>query len=505
MSKLVDNELLKSLIDIEDLYQNAPCGYLSFLPDGTIIKINQTLLSWLGYDEEEVLFKVRFVDLITKGGGIYYEMFYLALLKMQGRVSEINYDIVKKDGTSFPALVNSVVLKDPSGEHRAINATIFDITDRKKYEKELLLATRLAEAEKKRFEFLADLIPEIIWTATEDGNIDYVNQRFFNYFDAAPIDLSTRFLISRVHPDDRVKCIRTWVRSIKEGYDFQAQVRLKKAPGEFQWHLLKAVAYKDAKGIITKWFGSCTNINDHVLALQQKDEFINIASHELNTPITSLKAYNQLLQRTDSSDKVKGFLDKSAATLSNLHFLVSSLLDVAQINSGQLNINLTATSLTKVLRQSVDSIKLNYPLHEVIEEYNKDDEMFVEGDHQRLMQVLINLLSNAIKYSPRADKIILRVNRNEMMGLVKIEVIDFGQGIPEEKIDSVFERYYRVKDANNHTRTAGLGLGLYIIQNIIKLHGSRINVQSEVGKGSTFYFTLHSLAEESLSTNTSLR
>jgi PAS domain S-box-containing protein len=494
--ELVNKELLNSLVDLEDLYQNAPCGYLSFLPNGTVIKINQTLLQWLGYAEEEVLYKKKFIDLITKGGVIYYEMFYLALLKMKGRVNEINYDIIRKNGTSFPGLVNSVVLKDSFGEHRAINATIFDITDRKKYERELLHATRLAEAEKKRFEFLADLIPEIIWTATPDGNIDYVNKRFYEFFDAVPTNLTPEFLISKVHPDDQQKCFRNWIHSIRRGTDFQQEVRLEKKPGYYQWHLLRAVAYKDLEGIITKWFGSCTNIDDHVLALQRKDEFINIASHELKTPITSLKAYNQLLQRIDSSDVVKSYIDKSAATLSNLHFLVSSLLDVAQINSGQLRINLEHISLNKVLRQSIDSIRLNYPSHEVIEDYDADEEILVVADHQRLIQVMINLLSNAIKYSPEADKVILRVTRDEKNGLVKIEVIDFGLGIPEEQIKTVFERYYRVKDNNNNKWVAGLGLGLYIIQRIIKLHGSRINVKSEVGKGSAFYFTLQTIAKE---------
>ena len=115
-----------------------------------------------------------------------------------------------------------------------------------------------------------------------------------------------------------------------------------------------------------------------------------------------------------------------------------------------------------------------------------------------------NLLSNAVKYSPQADKIILRVNRNGNAGLVKIEVIDIGMGIPDESLDTVFERYYRVSDTKNNNRVAGLGLGLYIIQNIIKHHGSRIYVKSEVGKGSTFYFTLQSLAEGP-PTNTSFR
>lgn len=490
MKGQVNKELLESLIDVEELYQDAPCGYVSFLPDGTVIKINRTLLHWLGYSEEEVVHEKNFIDFITKGGVIYYEMFYLSLLKMQGQVSEINFEIVRKDGSSFPALVNSRVLKGRSGEQKAINATIFDITDRKKYERELLLATRLAEAEKKRFEFLADLIPEIIWTATAEGDFDYVNQRFCDYFNASNTDLEGEFLMSKVHHDDRVKCLRAWLSCMKGGCDFHVQVRLQSLSGDFQWHMLRAVPYKDSEGVITKWFGSCTDIDEHVIALQRKDEFINIASHELKTPITSLKAYNQLLKRIDDKDKARGFLDRSAATLSNLHFLVSSLLDVAQINSGQLTVNLGSISLTKVLRHSVDLIKLNYSSHSIIEEFDSEDEIFVQADNQRLTQVMINLLSNAIKYSPQAENIILRLTRNEHRSLVKIEVIDFGLGIPAEKLDSVFEKYYRVSDTKNNNRVAGLGLGLYIIQSIVKLHGSRINVKSEVNKGSTFYFTL---------------
>jgi PAS domain S-box-containing protein len=486
--ELVNKELLASLINGEELYQNAPCGYFSFLPNGTIIKVNRTLLQWLGYAEEEVLFKKKFIDIITKGSAIYYEMFYMTSLKMHGHLNEINFEIIRKDGSIFPALINSAVISDVSGNQQAINATLFDITDRKKYERELLLAKKEAEAEKKRFEFLSDLIPEIIWTASAEGEIDYANNRFYEYFDCAIADLNARFLISKVHANDRAKCFRAWIRCINTGEGFECQVRLKNCSNRFEWHLLRATAYRETEGHIVKWFGSCTNIDDQVIASQRKDEFISIASHELKTPITSLKLYNQLLQRTESSEKVKGFIDKSAATLSNLQFLVSSLLDVSQINSGQLTLELSSTRLTTVLKHSVELTKANYPTHQILVEFDKDAEIFVKADSQRITQVIINLLSNAIKYSPQADKVILRVSKNDEV--VKVEVIDFGLGIPAEKLDFIFEKYYRVSDTSNSNRITGLGLGLYIIQNIVKLHGSRIYVKSEVGIGSTFYFSL---------------
>lgn len=492
----VNNELLESLIDVEELYQNAPCGYFSFLPNGTIVKINRTFLNWLGYAEEEIVLQKKFTDLISKGSVIYYEMVYLPLLKIQGQVNEINFDIIRKNGLCFPALINSAVIKDKTGELRAINVTVYDITDRKKYEKELFLAKSLAEAEKKRFEFLTNLIPEIIWTASPKGEIDYVNQRFYDYFGSETSGFSAEYLISRVYSADRKKTVRAWLACLKNGRDFHCEVRLQNKSDGYQWHLLRAMPYRESQGDITKWFGSCANIHDHVIALQRKDEFINIASHELKTPITSLKAYNQLLQRMESSDKVKDFVDKSATTLSNLHFLVSSLLDVSQINSGQLNLSLSTTSLSRVLKHSIELISLNYSSHQIVEEFDKTEDLLVTADPQRLTQVMINLLSNAIKYSPNSNKVVLKVTKNESRSVAKIEVIDFGLGIPAEKVDLVFNKYYRVTDTKNNNRVSGLGLGLYIIQNIVKLHGSRINVKSEVNFGSTFYFSLP-ITEES--------
>jgi len=417
-------------------------------------------------------------------------MFYLALLKMQGQINEINFTITRQNGSSFPSLVNSAIIKDKSGELRAINATVYNITDRKKYEKELLLATRLAESEKRRFEFLANLIPEIIWTATADGEIDYVNDRFYQYFDLPETELDAGNIISKVHPEDRKKCIRTWITSIKRSQDFESKVRLQNRYNKFQWHLLRAMAYKDVEGNTSKWFGSCTNIHEHIIELQRKDEFINIASHELKTPITSLKAYNQLILRTGASEKVKGFLEKSATTLNNLHFLVSSLLDASKINSGQFTLNAGRVSLNEILKYSIELISHNYASHQVIEEYDSNEDIFIEADKQRITQVIINLLGNAIKYSPNADKVILRVTKIQNDQIVKIEVIDFGIGIPAEKLSMIFNKYYRVGETKNNNKVSGLGLGLYIIQNIIKLHGSNIYVTSKVDSGSNFYFSL---------------
>lgn len=490
MSEPINKEFLESLIDLEALYQNAPCGYFSFLPNGTIIKINKTLLTWLGFKEEEILHVKKITDLLSKGGAIYYEMFHLPLLKLQGQVNELNYNIHRNNGSSFPALVNSSTLKNEANEITAINATIYNITDRKKYEIELLEAKKTAEAEKNRFEILANLIPEIIWTASLDGTLDYVNQRFYSYFDFRDKTLNPEKILSLIHPQDRKKCLRAWISTVHWEKDFQIELRLENRFNGYQWHLIRAVPYRDQHTTIVKWFGSCTNIHENVIALQRKDEFINIASHELKTPITTLKAYNQLLARGSMDNHSRLFIERSASTLSNLEFLVSSLLDVSQINSGYFSLNYSTSSLREIIKNSIELVTFSYPSYQIIEEFNFIEDVQIHADKQRITQVMINLLSNAIKYSPEADKVIVRVRKSENGQTVKIEVRDFGQGIPPEKINLIFEKYYRVSDTKNNNRVSGLGLGLYIIQNIIQLHGSTIFVESQLNEGSTFYFSL---------------
>jgi PAS domain S-box-containing protein len=145
----------------EDLYENAPCGYLSTLPNGTIVRVNQTFLTWTGYHREELLGK-RFQELLTVGGKIFHETHYAPLLRMQGAVNEVNFDVRCKDGRALPALLNSVQKRDAAGKPVLTRTTLFNITDRKNYERELLLARKKAEeAARAKSDFLSMISHEI--------------------------------------------------------------------------------------------------------------------------------------------------------------------------------------------------------------------------------------------------------------------------------------------------------------------------------------------------------
>ncbi|HVE45219.1 MAG TPA: SpoIIE family protein phosphatase [Acidimicrobiales bacterium] len=137
------------------LYERAPCGYLSTMPDGTIVKVNQTLLTLTGYSREDLVGRRRFADLLTAGGRIYHETHYAPMLQMQGSAREIALDLVRTDGKRLPVLVNSILERDDSGSPVVVRTAVFDATDRREYERELVRAKELAEASEARATLLA--------------------------------------------------------------------------------------------------------------------------------------------------------------------------------------------------------------------------------------------------------------------------------------------------------------------------------------------------------------
>ncbi|MBB3054812.1 sensor histidine kinase [Mucilaginibacter gotjawali] len=223
--------------------------------------------------------------------------------------------------------------------------------------------------------------------------------------------------------------------------------------------------------------------------MAKKDEFMSIASHELKTPITSVKASLQLLQRMAAKDEALQqtlpFVNKAAKQVDKLTDIIHDLLDVTRIQAGKLELNRTEFNLADLVKECVEQCEP--------ERYDKkikitgDEQILVNADRNRIEQVIINLLTNALKYSPKDDKITISIERQDN-SLVKVSVKDNGIGIPGDKIENIFDRFYRVE--NNSPHLSGLGLGLYISSEIIKRHGREIGVESAPGKGSDFWFTL---------------
>jgi PAS domain S-box-containing protein len=220
----------------------------------------------------------------------------------------------------------------------------------------------------------------------------------------------------------------------------------------------------------------------------QKEEFISVASHELKTPITSLQATVQIINRlvneeTGISATLKKMAGNAERHTKKLNRLVADLLNSTKIEQGQLTLNKIIFTLADIIDEHCSHIQLKGDKRI---KYTGDHSLQVTADLHKIDQVLVNLVNNAVKYAPESEELIVHVEK--IQGTTKVSVIDHGNGIPPESLDKLFNRYYRV-DANN-TQISGLGLGLYISSEIIKRHGGEIGVESKLGEGSTFWFTI---------------
>jgi PAS domain S-box-containing protein len=221
---------------------------------------------------------------------------------------------------------------------------------------------------------------------------------------------------------------------------------------------------------------------------RRKDEFIGMASHELKTPVTSIKTYVQVLHRrlTKQGDEQSAtVMTKIDTQLGTLTRLINELLDITNMTTGALSWHEVIFALDALVREVVEDLQRGAEHHQIIFENNEPVQ--ISADRERIGQVLANLLTNAIKYTPQGGTIVVKQILNGEMVMVSVE--DSGIGIPQEEQGHVFERFYRVR-SSEHETFPGLGLGLYLSAEIVKRQGGRIWVESQPGIGSTFFFTL---------------
>lgn len=224
---------------------------------------------------------------------------------------------------------------------------------------------------------------------------------------------------------------------------------------------------------------------EEVMALsEKKDEFIALASHELKTPLTSLKGYLQMLQKEKGSKMAEFFVDKSLKQLDRLGALIGDLLDVSKVEAGQLQFNFEFFDLHKIVKDVIETFHYNSTSH-LISFSGFEEKLMVWGDQQRIEQVIINLLNNAIKYSPQANEVFVVLEKKEDQAVIKVQ--DKGIGLSKQQQKGIFKRFFR---AEGVAHIAGLGLGLYISKEIIDRHEGSFIVKSEIGVGSEFGFSI---------------
>lgn len=372
-------------------------------------------------------------------------------------------------------------LIDLDGNVEAILVTVANITDQVNARHELekakdTLKQAIESAEMGTWS--VDLKTEII-TYSEQG-------KKINGLEASDV-LTLKQSYKMILPE-YVEAVRQAIKeSIETNQSFNIEFMINPADGSrARWVKSTGKAYYDDNKVAESIAGIIIDISDTKAYNQQRDDFISIASHELKTPVTSLKAALQLLDRMKKNpdpNMLIMLIEQSNRSMDKISSLIEDLLNLSRMNEGQLQLDKSTFVLSNLMNQCCNHVRAAGK-HELV--LQGDVNLEIYADEHRIDQVIVNFVNNAVKYAPNSKQIFFNIEKTGKMA--KISVTDTGPGIPPEKLEHLFERYYRT-DASGY-QNSGLGLGLFISAEIVRKHGGEIGVNSEWGKGSTFWFTL---------------
>lgn len=360
-----------------------------------------------------------------------------------------------------------------------VMAFVYEVTEQ-------VIARQKAEANERHFRHLADLVPAKISNALPSGEVTFLNKQWLDYSGLTFEELRDFGYHNMMHPDEIESFQIGLAEAAATGRPYESEIRVRNAEGKYRWHLNIASPILDDKGQITMWVGSTTDIQKIKDEEQRKSDFIGMVSHELKTPLTSINGYLQLLQakaKKAGDSFERNAIDQAVKQTRKMTVMIKGFLNVSRFESSEIPIKKQPFEVAELLKEINEELKLLYTTHHL--EFAPCEPMTVLADRDKIGHVVINLVSNACKYSKTgsAIKVNCRINDDNVI----LSVSDEGVGIKKEDFNCIFDRYYRVE---NNSTVSGFGIGLYLCTEIIKRHEGKIWVESELGKGSTFYFSL---------------
>jgi PAS domain S-box-containing protein len=424
---------------------------------------------------------------------------YLATGEGPALRRQLEMPAMRADGTEFPAEL--AIIPIPNTEPPMFTAFLRDITERKRIEQQLREAA-------ERFRFMAESIPQKIFTARPGGEFDYFNQQWMQFTGLDLAALQRSGWACFVHEDDLAENIHLWEEAVAKGDPFQIEHRIRRHDGVYRWHLTRALAFRDAGGGVQIWIGSNTDIDDQkreedrlektvaerTTALRETNEqlesFVYTIAHDLRGPLRAIAGYSQLL-----ADDYASALDETARHLlqrvqGSAEFMDRLILDLlafgrtsrAEIELGPVDVHkawsiaLAQTAGQREQTQAdIATVGASY---------------LVLAHEPTLGQVFTNLVSNAMKFVAPGVRPQIRLRSEERGDIVRLWVEDNGIGIPPE----MRERVFRVFERLNGSRYSGTGIGLSIVRKGVERMGGRVEVDSTPGQGSRFWIDLKKAA-----------
>lgn len=304
-----------------------------------------------------------------------------------------------------------------------------------------------------------------------------------------------------IHPEDRERVLETIGRSMSGESPHHLLYRIIRPDGEVRWLEASGKVMERAEGRPTQMMGVCCDVTDRVIAEEQRkqllyaaeaalrarDDLLAMVSHDLRSPLSVVSLSSQVMADAvgESTPQIGKEIARIDRAVSHMSGLIANLLDAASIETGSFSVERVKTSVSALVTESIDASSLLAAQRQVVIEAECDErDASIECDSTRIRQVLGNLLGNAIKFAPEGTRVAVTVRRRGSDYV--FSVTDQGPGIPPENTSLVFDRYWKGKQSGR----AATGLGLYISRGIVEAHGGEMSLQSVVGKGSTFAFSL---------------
>lgn len=477
--------------DIYSLLMHAPVGVVIFKGEKFKIEMLNNLArrsvenrDITGMNLEEAVPLIKGSVVMQKINEVYHD-------GSSQKVPEWPITFTKEDGTNETRYLDLIYhpWKDFDGKIIGVLHMGIDVTER-------ILAQKQTDASENRFRTFSESMPQMAFMADVHGSITYYNQRWFDYtgfrqgqslgWDWQPVQ----------HPEDLQRTIDTWTHSIQTGETYQIEYRLRRFDGVYRWHLGRAVPVRDERGSIFGWLGTNTDIHDQKIteahlenALNIRDEFLSIASHELRTPITSLKLQSQLISRAImkgdgkllTNEKINDYAHQTSETVNRLSRLIDDMMDVSRISTGKIQLERIELNLGAMVNETLHLMENQFHEAEVVLPHIEiANDVIGFWDKYRIQQVLINLLTNGIRYG-RKKQLTVKVWKENKKAF--FSVIDQGIGIASKDIHRIFGRFERGIAASE---VSGMGLGLYITQQLVEAHDGKISVTSSQNQGSEF-------------------
>jgi PAS domain S-box-containing protein len=497
--------------DLVDLFENAPCGYASALPNGRLSKVNRTLATWTGYTTEQLVGR-RFLDLLNIAGKIYYETHFAPLLRMQGFFNEVALDIVRADGTVLPVLVNAVVRRDDAGTVRFIRITVFNASDRRRYERELLEARRTADQasvalqdlnlslEARVTERTAErdrawrLSQDLLVVARADGMLETVNAAWGKLLGWTEEELLGSTFIGYVHSDDLDATLAVFAGIVEKPLTTPYEYRFRHKDGSYRWFAWTG-AFE--AGRVYAAGRDVTVEREQAEALRQSQKMEAVGqltgglAHDFNNLLAGISGSLEMMQNRMQQGRfndVERYMAAAQGASKRAAALTHRLLAFSRrqtLDPKPTNVNRLVAGMHEMIQRTVGPA---IP----VEVVGASGLWPALVDASQLENALLNLCINARDAMPDGGRITVetankwlddRAARKHDMPegqYLSLCVSDTGTGMPPEVVARVFEPFFTTKPIGE-----GTGLGLSMIYGFAKQSGGQVRIYSEVGEGTT--------------------